>query len=320
MKLGSEKLAAELERQLLPVYVISGDEPLLAAEAADAVRQRARAAGFTEREVFFIERSASAWHDALQATETLSLFASRRVIDLRIGPGKQDKDAPEYLARLVAAAGDDLLLLVSMPKLDGRASTPAWLQAAEKRGAWVTVWPLRPHEFPGWLQARFRAAGLQVRDDALHLLLERSEGNLLAAGQEVQKLALLFGPGALIDAKAVAASSMDSARFNVFQLSEAVIARQSARALRIVAGLRAEGEEPTLILWALQRARGELPLPANDARARATATRLALRALRADKMLKGRQLGDVWDEIDLLTAELCGVRPLPLQRWQLRAT
>jgi len=318
MKINGDRLAGELGRELRPVYAISGDEPLLCAEAADAVRARARQAGFDEREVFFIERGGAAWADVLAACETRSLFASRRLIELRFGGGRQEKP-DEYLQRLLTLAGDELLLLISLPKVDGR-SPPAWLQAVESAGVWVTVWPLRPAEFPEWLRRRMRAAGLEPREDALGLLAARTEGNLLAARQEIEKLALLLGKGASVDAAAVAAGSSDSARFNVFQLGEAVAAGDAARGLRIIAGLRAEGEELPLILWSLQRARSGLPIAAADPRQRALATRLALRALRVDRMLKGRLAGDAWDEVELLTAELCGKRALPLQRWQLRAT
>jgi DNA polymerase III subunit delta len=318
MKIQGDKLAGELERALHPVYVISGDEPLLAAEAADAVRAKARAAGYTDREVFFIERGGAVWADVLAACETRSLFASRRVIELRFGGGRQEKP-DDYIQRLLALAGDELLLLISTPKVDGRAP-PAWLQRAEATGAWVTVRPLRPDEFPGWLRQRMRAAGLEARGDALSLLAARTEGNLLAARQEIEKLALLLGKGATVDAAAVAVGSSDSTRFNMIQLAEAVSAGDAVRGLRIIASLRAEGEELPLILWWLQRARSQLPLAIADPRQRATATRLALRALRADRMLKGRLQGAAWDEAELLTAELCGKRPLPLQRWQLRAS
>jgi DNA polymerase-3 subunit delta len=319
MKINGDRLAGELERALRPVYVISGDEPLLCAEAADAVRARARKAGYSEREVFHIERGGAAWADVIAACETRSLFTSRRLIELRLGGGRQEKPE-EHLQRLLALAGEELLLLITMPKPDGRASPPAWLQQAESAGVWVTIWPLRPAEFPDWLRRRMRAAGLDVRDDAIALLAARTEGNLLAARQEIEKLALLLGTGAAVDAAAVAAGSTDSARFNVFQLGEAVVAGDAARGLRIMAGLRAEGEELPLILWSLQRARSQLAIAAADPRQRTLATRLALRALRVDRMLKGRLTGNAWDEVELLTVELCGKRPLPLQRWQLRAT
>jgi DNA polymerase III subunit delta len=318
MKIYGDRLTGELERALRPVYVISGDEPLLCAEAADAVRARASAAGYTEREVFFIERGGAVWGDVLAACETRSLFASRRLVELRFGGGRQEKP-DEYIQRLLALAGEELMLLISTPKVDGR-SPPGWLQQAEAAGVWVTIWPLRPAEIPDWLRRRMRAAGLAAREDAITLLAARTEGNLLAARQEIEKLALLLGKGAVVDAVAVATGSSDSARFNVFQLSEAVSAGDAARGLRIVAGLRAEGEELPLILWSLQRVRGQMPIAAADPRQRNLATRLALRAMRVDRILKGRLQGDAWDEVELLTVELCGKRPLPLQRWQLRAS
>jgi DNA polymerase III delta subunit len=152
------------------------------------------------------------------------------------------------------------------------------------------------------------------------MLVERTEGNLLAAHQELDKLRMQLGPGATVDAATVAISSSDSARFNARQIVDAVLDGDAARALRVTASLRAEGEDAVLILWALQTARVRLTSEAKDPRQRTAAMRLALRAWRADRMLKGRLHGVAWDEIALLTAELCGKRPLPLQRWQLRAS
>jgi DNA polymerase III subunit delta len=318
MKVYADKLAAELERGLRPVYIVSGDEPLLCGEAADAVRARARAAGYAEREVFFIERGGAVWGDVLAACETRSLFASRRLVELRFGGGRQEKP-DEYIKRLLALTGEELMLLISTPKVDGRGP-PGWLQQAEAAGVWVTIWPLRTAEFPDWLRRRMRGAGLDASEDAISLLAARTEGNLLAAQQEIDKLALLLGKGAKVDAAAVATGSADSARFNPFQVGEAVTACDAARALRIIAGLRAEGEDLIPILWSLQRARSQMPFAAADPRQRNLATRLALRTLRVDRMLKGRLQGDAWDELELLAVELCGKRPLPLQRWQLRAS
>jgi DNA polymerase-3 subunit delta len=309
MKLRSDQLSQHLARDLLPVYLVSGDEPLLAMEAADAIRARARQAGFEERIQVFLDRSAGPWEDALAATRTMSLFASRRILELRMPSGKPGHGAATLL-KLIAAAGDDLLLLIHTGRLDRDAQGAAWVAAVQERGAWLPLYGIEPAQLPGWLAARLRAAGLEANDGALRLLATATEGNLMAAAQEVEKLLLAHGPGARLDEATLAAALSDSARFSVFQLSEAIGARDAARALRMLAGLRAEGTEALVVLWWLLRA-----VHAQGASARpATMARFVARAARTDRMAKGRAWGEPWDEMALLTAELCGRRTLPLPR------
>jgi DNA polymerase-3 subunit delta len=319
LKISADNLAAQLATRLLPVYVVSGDDPLLTGEAADAVRAAARAAGYTEREVFFVERGGASWDDVLRSAEALSLFASRRVVEVRMPSGKPGSGAAA-LTRVLDAAGADLLLLVLTERLDKSAQNAEWLEQAQQRGAWVPVWPVDLARFPGWLRARARTAGLTLDDAAVALLAERTEGNLLAAKQELDKLVLLLGNGARVGAAEVAAGSSDSARFNVFQLGDAVGSGEAARALRILDGLRSEGGEAVLVLWALIRALGQLEAQsaAGQLRRRLSWPRLVARAARADRMAKGMLRGEVWDELTLLVAELCGQRTVPLSRWQLR--
>ncbi|HYM27475.1 MAG TPA: DNA polymerase III subunit delta [Steroidobacteraceae bacterium] len=326
MKLNADSLPAQLAQRLLPAYLISGDEPLLAGEAADAVRTRARAVGFTEREVHFIERAAD-WDDVRAAAGNLSLFATRRVIEIRLTSGKPGVAGGATLAALAAAGDPDTLLLVLAPRLDRDAQSAEWVRALESRGGWVQIWPVDAPRLVGWLRGRAHTLGLEVGEEALQLLAARTEGNLLAAHQELQKLALL---GADVTAQAVGASVADSARFDVFQLGEAVLEGDAPRALRMLAGLRAEGTEATLALWALTkalrdvwsaRAEGRPPAWQRNAAALARAlqraprlpfTQLALRAARADRMIKGRLGGDAWDEMALFAAQLCG-RPATAQ-------
>lgn len=327
LKLNADSLPAQLAQRLLPAYLISGDEPLLAGEAADAVRARARAAGFSEREVHFIERAAD-WDDVRAAAGNLSLFATRRVIEVRLTSGKPGVAGGATLAALAAAGDPDTLLLVLAPRLDRDAQSAEWVRALESHGAWVQIWPVDASRLVGWLRGRARTLGLEVGEEALQLLAARTEGNLLAAHQELQKLALL---GADVTAQALGASVADSARFDVFQLGEAVLEGDAARALRMLAGLRAEGTEATLALWALTKAlrdvwsaragEGRPPAWQRNGAALARAlqraprlpfTQLALRAARADRMIKGRLGGDAWDEMALFAAQLCG-RPATAQ-------
>jgi DNA polymerase-3 subunit delta len=311
LKLQLGGLQDELAKRLLPVYVISGDDPLQTGEASDAVRARARAEGYSEREVFFVERGGSTWADVRQAAEALSLFASRRIVEVRMPSGKPDKGEAELL-RVIKSAGDDLLLLILTDKLDWKSESASWMRAAQQRGAWLPVHAVRLADLPQWLQRRARAADLVLDNDAVQLLAERTEGNLLAAKQELDKLALQLGPGARVTAAAVAASSSNSARFDLFQFADVVGTGDAARALRVLDGLRSEGTELPLILWALGRAKASL----QEQSRRLPFARITARAVRADKMAKGRMAGEPWDEVTLLTAELCGRRVLPLERWQ----
>jgi len=317
VKLTLETLRSQLAGPLLPVYLVAGDEPLLVGEAVDAIRERARTAGFGERQVFFIERANSVWEAVRQQAQALSLFASRRIVELRMPSGKPGVAGAAALLQLIAAAGEELLLLIVTGKLERETQASEWLQALQQRGAWLPIWPIERARLPQWLRSRFAAAGLSVSDEALALLAERSEGNLLAARQEVDKLSLLLPAGSTVSIAEVAAGSADSARFDVYLLGEAVRARDAARALRILAGLAAEGSEPVLVLWSLVRelralqASGGAP---QRGRPRLSYARLAARAARADRMAKGLSAGDPWDELALLAVELTGVRVLPLVR------
>ena len=330
MKLTSDSLAPHLTQRLLPAYLISGDEPLLTGEAADAVRARARAAGFTEREVHFIERSAD-WDEVRASARNLSLFGSRRVLEIRLASARPGTAGNAALLALLGVRDPDLLLLVIAPRLDREAQGAEWVRAIDQHGAWLPVWPVDPARLPEWLRLRSRSLGLEASEEALELLAARTEGNLLASHQELSKL-LWLAPGGTVGADTVLASVADSARFDVFQLGEAVLGGETTRALRMLAGLRAEGTEATLALWALTRALRDLwtahaggtAPPAWQRRSAALLrgrqraprlpfAELAARAVRADRMIKGRLAGDAWDEMALLVAELCG-QPLSGRR------
>ena len=318
MKLVLESLAAHLENGLADAYLVSGDEPLRVGEATDQIRARARAVGFTEREVFFVERADSIWDQIEQAGQTLSLFASRRLIEVRLPTGKAGVHGGAVLQRLTEASGDDLLLLVVTGRLDRDTQNAGWVQTLQQRGVWLPVWPVELARLPQWLRARARAAGITLSEDAAAMLAERCEGNLLAAQQEIDKLALLATSGVTVGVAEVAASSADSARFDVLQLAEAVRGADGARALRILGGLQAEGAGAPLVLWALLRELRSLQA-ATESGARAAPprmpfARLIARAARADRMAKGLLPQDPWDELALLAVELCGIRTLPLSR------
>jgi DNA polymerase-3 subunit delta len=333
VKINPDALSGHLAGRLLPVYLISGDEPLLAGEAADAVRAKARAEGFTDREVHFVTPGFS-WNDLTASANTLSLFAARRLIEIRLPSGKPGVAGGAAIARLIEAQLPDTVLLVLAPRLDRDAQAAEWVRAAEKHGAWVQVWPVEVRRLGAWLSARARRAGIELEQAALDALVDRTEGNLLAAHQELEKLRLAAVDGRVSIAE-VLGSVADSARFDTFKLAAAVLEGDAPRALRVLDGLRAEGVEPVLVLWALvrairdlwgtlneapgARARGWSPQAAALDKGRARARRLDYRALtdravRADRMVKGHTEGDAWDEMALLAADLCGRPALPPER------
>jgi DNA polymerase-3 subunit delta len=316
-----------LARGLAGVYLVSGDEPLLVGEAADAIRAAARAAGYADRQVFFIDRSFN-WDELRLAGQSLSLFAERRLFELRMPSGKPDKGAA-LLAELAAQQASDLTYLIITDKLDRKVMDAAWVQAIEKHGAWVPIFPVEAAALPGWLRARAKALRLEMDQEAAQLIVDRVEGNLLAAQQELEKLGLLAN-GAPIGVELVQQSVGDSARYDVFQLAEAAAAGDAARALRVLLGLKSEGVEPTLILWALVRElRGMWQARERDrlrSTARASGWNLAatpsaramsrlrklplapllLQAGHTDRVIKGLAAGDAWGALTGLTGAFAG--------------
>jgi DNA polymerase-3 subunit delta len=327
LRLNADQLPAALAKSVAGVYLVSGDEPLLVGEAADAIRAAAKAAGYADRSVFFIDRS-FAWDDLRHASQSLSLFAERRLFELRMPSGKPDKGAPQ-LAELMERPPPDVVCLVVTDKLDKKASDAPWVRAAEKHGIWVPIWPVQTAALPGWLRARAKLLKVQIEPAAAQLIVDRVEGNLLAAKQELEKLSLLAG-NEPISADLVLRSVGDSARYDVFQLAEAAADGDAARALRVLLGLKSEGVEPTLILWALVRQlRGLWQTRERDrlrSTDRASAWNLAAtpspRALsrlktlplalllkeagHADRVIKGLAMGDAWSVLTGLTGGLAG--------------
>jgi DNA polymerase III subunit delta len=327
LRLSAEQLPAALARGLAGIYLVSGDEPLLVGEAADAIRAAARAAGYAERQVYFIDRAFS-WDELRHASQSLSLFAQRRLIELRMPSGKPDRGAAQ-LVELAANPPPDVISLVITDKLDKKASDATWVQAVEKHGVWVPVWPVDTAALPGWLRARAKMLQIDIEPEAARLIIDRVEGNLLAAKQELEKLALLAN-GASIGTDLVLRSVGDSARYDVFQLAAAAAGGDAPRAFRILLSLKGEGTEPTLILWALVRElRGLWQARERDrlrsgnrgsgwnlaatpsARALSRANKMPLAALLmqasvADRVIKGLSAGDAWSALTGLTGALAG--------------
>lgn len=335
-ELRSEQLARQLDRgSLAPVYVLAGPEALLVLEAADAIRSKARDAGFAEREVLHVE-SGFDWDQLAQAGSSLSLFAERRIIELHLpekGPGKKGSAA---LIEYIQHGHDDTLLLVIATPATTAMRKNAWYRKLGAAGAAMFAWPVSRQQLPGWIQQRARSRGLQLASDGTQLLADLTEGNLLACAQEIDRLALLHGSEP-VSATGVAAAAGDQARFGIFDLPAKALDGDAAGALRSLRRLREEGVDDVPILWALVRETRLLYRAANAVRTgnidalmkslfmppkrKQQLTRVARRAnpqalatllqhgARADRILKGAQPGRGHDELVTLTLGLAGIAP-----------
>jgi DNA polymerase-3 subunit delta len=259
MQVSADRLAGHLEREMRAVYTVWGDEPLLAQEAADRIRAAARAAGCSERQVHTVAGAHFDWSALLGASQALSLFADRQLIEIRIPSGKPGKEGSEALQRYCQLAaesgGRDVITLVQLPRLDRSQQSSAWFGALDRAGVAVRVDPVERQALPRWIAERLGAQGQHVAagadgQRALAFFADRVEGNLLAAHQEIQKLALLYPPGELAFEQ-IETAVLNVARYDVFRLGEAVLAGQTARALRMLDGLRSAGEAAVLVQWTL---------------------------------------------------------------------
>ncbi|GIK35226.1 MAG: hypothetical protein AMXMBFR45_25400 [Gammaproteobacteria bacterium] len=338
VRIPADRLAAQLARGVAPLYVLSCDEPLLVDEALATIRQQARAAGCDERESHMAERGFD-WEALGAGMKNLSLFSSRRLVELRLPGGKPGDAGARFLTALAAAGDTGNVFVLLLPGLDAATSRSKWATALAEAAVWVELRPPRREQLPAWLRQRLRAAGLEADEAALDLLASLVEGNLLAAKQEIDKLTLLAAAGPVTPA-VVRESVADGARFDVFQLSEAALAGDAARAARVLAGLRREGEPEVLVLWALVRDILQLAdvlvrirqgrsvdqalqdagiwrsrsgaFSQAAARHRGSdAGRLLGSAARADQVLKGARPGNAWTALLEVTMALCGA-PLPL--------
>ena len=326
MRLVPETLQRALAAGLPPAWLVAGDEPLLVGEAADAIRARARSAGYTGRDVMFVERGFD-WDALLGELRSMSLFAERRIIELRMPTAKPGAEGSKALLAALAEPAPDILLLLITDKIEYTDRSAAWVKAFETHGACVDAEQLRPEQLPAWLDARMRREGLLPDADAVQLLADRCEGNLVAAHQEIERLRLLAGPGA-VTVDTIAEAVAQSARYHVFQLGEAMLAGDGARCVRILEGLAAEGEEPTLVLWCVAeelrsilqwtpqpggarrlfrggRNRKELLASAARRLPKAKVLDLLMQATRIDAMIKGPRKSEAWGALARIAAELC---------------
>jgi DNA polymerase-3 subunit delta len=251
LKIQVGQLSSHLQKTLAPCYLVSGDEHLLVDEALDAIRAAAKKSGFASRERH-VATVGFDWHALAASTSNFSLFAQQRIIELHLPTGKPGKNGGQAIVDLVKQAGSELLFIVSGPKLDRSSSATKWAKSLDQKGVSLAIWPIGVRELPGWIANRMRAAGLQPDREAVTLIADRVEGNLLAAKQEIEKLRLLLGAGA-VSAEAVNEAVANSSRYDVYKLTDAALAGDARRSVKILGGLRAEGVEPVIVMWALAR-------------------------------------------------------------------
>ena len=331
MQLRAEQLDSHLAKGLRPIYTIHGDEPLLALEAADAIRAAARKRGCSEREVLHVERGFD-WSALTHAGASQSLFGGARIVELRMPTGKPGTEGAAAIEKYCEADPGENVTLVTVPRLDKTTQGAGWFSALGAAGVVIDLWPVDRSRLPPWIAARLARNKQRAGPAVLEFLADRVEGNLLAAHQEVQKLALLLPEGelALEEVEDVVANV---ARYNAHDAATALLVGDLARYLRVLEGLRGEGEAPTLVLWTVaedlralagilhgmqsgrpidalmreQRVWGSRQGPVQGALrryARAQVDAALSNAARIDRMIKGVALGDPWDQLARLGLEL----------------
>jgi DNA polymerase-3 subunit delta len=335
MQLAPTQLAAHLKQGLQALYVLVGDEPLAHRECLDAIRQAARLQGFDERNSLLVERAFN-WQQIASYGASISLFASRRLLEINVPNGKPGVEGGKALQALASQPLSDTTVLIILPKLEREAKNSAWFSALEKQALVINLEEVPASQLPKWIGARLAQQGQQASPATLEFLAHQVEGNLLAANQEVQKLGLLHPAGELSD-DAVRQAVLNVSRYDAFQLGEAVLAGDSARTVRILQGLQDEGENAVAVMnplmWVLRpllgikqaELRGENVMQAmtsarifgeRQALVKRALSRLSLRQLEAalqkladiDKTAKGVMQGDAWLEISRLCFGLAGVR------------
>ena len=326
MQLRVDALEGHLAKTIAPLYVISSDEHLLALEAADKIRRAARANGYSERDVLTVERSFK-WGELLAANQALSLFGDKKLIELRIPTGKPGKDGGAALLAYTKDLSPDNLTLITLPKLDWQTAKAAWVGSLQQAAVYIEIPTIERAALPNWIGTRLAAQGQSADRQGLDFIADRVEGNLLAAHPEIQKLGLLHEPGRLTFEQ-IHDAVLNVARYDVFKLSEAMLAGDAARLVRMLEGLKGEGEALPLVLWAVaEEIRTLLKLKSGMAQGRplgvllkeyriwgpkermmepvlrrislATLEKALQDAAQVDKMIKGLRAkafaGDAWD-------------------------
>ena len=351
MKISSEQLPGQLKKELLPIYWLAGDEPLLILEATDQLRSYCRQQNFTHRELYSVESNFD-WQLLLQSSNSLSLFGEKKIIELSLKSSKLGDDGRKALQTYLEISSPDNVLIIVSPKLDSRTLNTKWFKAIESKGLLVQIWPIDVNRLPQWIAARLQKNGIRADPEAIRVLTDKVEGNLLAANQEIEKLKLLAnndnGGEIQLDSKTVLQVVADSSRYNVFNLVDTALQGNAKRCLKIINGLKNDGTEPLMILGMICRElRRLIPMIVNidkgqsiDAAMQSASVwnnrkaavmqalkRLDTEAINSllqqaklvDHCVKGLAKANPWNELDDLVLQLCGtnipgIQPLPSSR------
>jgi len=324
MRIKPEQLTDVLQKGLMPVYFITGDEPLQLGELADEIRKAARKNGYDNREIVSVETGFE-WNQLAFMADSLSIFADKKIIDLRLPSGTPGVEGSKALIDYCDRISEDTILLITAGKIDSKALKSRWVETLDKQGLVIQVWPLEGQDLIRWIQNRMQLRGLVVQLDGIQLLAARIEGNLLAAAQEIEKLYVLYGAGSL-SVQQINDVVADSSRYDVFKLMDTVLSANVSRIIKVLSGLRSEGTAAPIVLWALTRdARLLIKLKLAMAQGQNQDTlfknhniwdkrkllisqalkRLSDRDLNhilvasaiADRQIKGQQAGDAWESL-----------------------
>ncbi len=335
MNLRAEQLSQQLKKQLASIYLVGGAEPILVQESSAEIRTAAREQGYTERQIFYVDKDLS-WQDFAIATQNYSLFGDKMLLELRLPSGKPGDQGGKILQQYAQNPPEDKILLIVTEKLDAATQKTKWFKAIASAGDVVQIWPVTMDKLPQWLDIRMQRLGLKTDREGLQLLAECVAGNLLAGAQEIEKLFLLHGATTLTPEQ-IAAATNDNARFDVFDLVDIALQGNLTKSCRILASLKASKTEPTLILWALARELRNLISMTKaietgksvDAvmqqhrvwRSKQAGMQKALKqhnsaslknALQAcahiDRIIKGAEFGDVWQAFENLCSQIAGVK------------
>ncbi|NOU23590.1 MAG: DNA polymerase III subunit delta [Methyloglobulus sp.] len=323
MQIKPQQLAGALQKTLAPVYFISGDEPQQLGELSDAIRKSAKERDFTAREIFFADKLFD-WKQLNVSADTFSIFADKKIIDLRLPTGTPGAEGGKALAAYCKRLPEDALLLITAGKITKDAQKSSWFQAVDKIGCVIQVWPLTGQDLLRWIQDRLQQRGITTEPGAVKILADRVEGNLLAAAQEIEKLYVLYGAGKLSTQQIIDVVA-DSSRYDVFKLVESALSAQADKVLKILSSLKAEGIASAIVLWALMReariligykagqgqAEKEMVLKKNgiwgerkqllDVSAKrlthSELNQVLVLGAKADRQIKGQQQGDAWETL-----------------------
>jgi DNA polymerase-3 subunit delta len=251
MRLKPEQLSSSLQKNLAQVYLITGDEPLQSGELADTIRNAARKQGYETREVMTVD-AGFAWGKLAFSAGSMSIFADKKLIDLRMPSGTPGTEGSKALITYCERLPEDTLLLITAGKMTSAAFKTRWLEALDKTGIVIQVWPLEGADLLRWLQQRMQKRGLSAEPEGIKLLASKIEGNLLAAAQEIEKLYVLYGTVNLSTKQIIDVVS-DSSRYDVFKLVDALLSSDVNRLVKIMLGLQTEGIAAPVVLWALTR-------------------------------------------------------------------